>query len=339
MLIGGGFIFPLLWIGAAVVAFTVYADSRPGKPTEHSGRFPTVQETEDNWLRQVRDCAESPAETAFIDAMVEAFRLKPSDGALRGSGLTVKLQVEISRYRVDFLVDDTLVVEVDGAKWHSGPVAIVRDRKRDAALSELGYTVLRIPAKTTLYNQDQAIQMVKNGRIKAAAEQQRRDRERSQALRASLNPVNLARTANRKMTALSDAMEKASVQAREYRDRVIAEDLDAEKIAEVLEQQEKVLDAIEAEVPPGTLSRFQSMEVDAEREKLNKWRTEIVNPAARPTKVSQARSRLKIMEEHLSIARSLKELEQRLATDEEFREIFDSLDDRLFDEATQPTRS
>lgn len=339
LLIGGGFLFPLLWLGAAVIAFTVYADSRPTKPDAGAGRFPIIHETEEDWLREVRDCAESHAETAFIDAMVDAFKLKPRDGALRGSGLAMKLQVQISQYRVDFLVDETLVVEVDGAKWHSSPGAVARDRARDDALSELGYTVLRIPAKITLNDPDQAVRMVKNACIQAAAEQQRRDQDRSKALRSAFNPANLARTASEKMTALSVAMEDAAERAKAYRDRVAAEEVDPENIAEVLREQQKVLDAILAEVPPGTLNRFRAVEVEVERERLAKWHTEIANPISRPSTVSQARGRLKIMQEHLDISREMKALEQRLADDVDFREIFDSLDDKDFLESSPPAKA
>ena len=45
--------------------------------------------------------------------------------------------------RVDFLVGHRLVVEIDGAEYHTDPVAFERDRRRDALLSRLGYRVLR----------------------------------------------------------------------------------------------------------------------------------------------------------------------------------------------------
>lgn len=45
--------------------------------------------------------------------------------------------------RVDFLIGERLVVEVDGAEHHSGSGPFERDRRRDAILSALGYRVLR----------------------------------------------------------------------------------------------------------------------------------------------------------------------------------------------------
>ena len=45
--------------------------------------------------------------------------------------------------RVDFLIGECLVVEVDGAEFHTTREAFEEDRRRDALLSSLGYRVLR----------------------------------------------------------------------------------------------------------------------------------------------------------------------------------------------------
>jgi very-short-patch-repair endonuclease len=45
--------------------------------------------------------------------------------------------------RVDFLIGQCLVVEVDGAEFHTSREAFEEDRRRDAQLSALGYRVLR----------------------------------------------------------------------------------------------------------------------------------------------------------------------------------------------------
>lgn len=45
--------------------------------------------------------------------------------------------------RVDFLLGSRLVVEVDGAEFHTSREAFEEDRRRDAVLSSLGYRVLR----------------------------------------------------------------------------------------------------------------------------------------------------------------------------------------------------
>lgn len=45
--------------------------------------------------------------------------------------------------RVDFLIGDALIVEVDGAEYHTDPDRFEADRRRDAEASRLGYRVLR----------------------------------------------------------------------------------------------------------------------------------------------------------------------------------------------------
>ncbi|MEO7006395.1 MAG: DUF559 domain-containing protein [Terrimesophilobacter sp.] len=45
--------------------------------------------------------------------------------------------------RVDFLIGECLVLEVDGAEFHTTREAFEEDRRRDALLSSLGYRVLR----------------------------------------------------------------------------------------------------------------------------------------------------------------------------------------------------
>lgn len=45
--------------------------------------------------------------------------------------------------RVDFMIGDGLVIEVDGAEFHVGRQSFEDDRKRDAALTALGFRVLR----------------------------------------------------------------------------------------------------------------------------------------------------------------------------------------------------
>lgn len=123
-----------------------------------------LTEADPDWLRHFQNVCESPAEVAFLDAMVAAFDLKPVNGRLSGKGLTLELQVPVPNYRLDFLVDGGLIVEVDGARWHSSPEAVARDAARDQTLSAAGYEILRLPAKTTLYDPAQAIAQLRKAR-------------------------------------------------------------------------------------------------------------------------------------------------------------------------------
>ena len=60
------------------------------------------------------------------------------------TGIHFAQQVSIDGVgRVDFVVGDRLVVEIDGAEFHTTREAFEEDRRRDAALRTAGYRVLR----------------------------------------------------------------------------------------------------------------------------------------------------------------------------------------------------
>jgi very-short-patch-repair endonuclease len=59
-------------------------------------------------------------------------------------GIALRPQVVISDVgRVDFVLGERLVIEVDGAQYHTDPEQFEADRRRDAVLSSLGFRVLR----------------------------------------------------------------------------------------------------------------------------------------------------------------------------------------------------
>lgn len=58
---------------------------------------------------------------------------------IRRLGVPLRQQVDIGPDRVDFVVGDRLVVEVDSRTWHDP----LKDARRDARLGALGYRVLR----------------------------------------------------------------------------------------------------------------------------------------------------------------------------------------------------
>lgn len=113
------------------------------------------------WREKFYTNTESPAEIAFLNAMIDGFDLKPKNGALFSDGLRLDLQVEQGQYRADFMIDRWLVVEIDGAAWHSSDEAKANDARRDAYFESLGYTVLRIAAKIALYQPTNAISSVR----------------------------------------------------------------------------------------------------------------------------------------------------------------------------------
>lgn len=119
-------------------------------------------ESDPDWPSYIEEHCESPAEVAFLRAMIEAYDLKPFAGTLIGKGLKLDFQVTEGRYRADFLANRWLVIEVDGAAYHSSAEAIARDKARDKYFEGLGYSVLRLPAKLVFDSPRLAIQRVQN---------------------------------------------------------------------------------------------------------------------------------------------------------------------------------
>lgn len=71
--------------------------------------------------------------------------------ALHRRGIRSKPQVVVAEVgRVDFLVGERLVLEVDGFEWHGDRVAFERDRARDRELVRRGYAVMRVTYRQAL---------------------------------------------------------------------------------------------------------------------------------------------------------------------------------------------
>lgn len=64
--------------------------------------------------------------------------------AMQDYGLIPACQYVLGPYRVDFaFLEDRLIVEADGAEFHTSRRAIWKDKKRDMYLRKLGWRVLR----------------------------------------------------------------------------------------------------------------------------------------------------------------------------------------------------
>lgn len=248
-----------------VVIWGVTAWIRPEDEDEPPppSKLETLTADDEGWQRFFQRSCESPAEVAFLDAMVEAFNLTPEKGLLRGGGLTLQMQVPVLNYRLDFLIDGGLIVEVDGAQWHSSPEAIERDAERDRALAAKGYEVLRIPAKVTLYKPEDAIKRVRQARsswlaCKAKARASRAQGSdgmiaghKSQTHRPKFGISDIAATVENGLDSFTAGMNSISTELRQLNER-------AEKWAE--EDRKRV--AQEAE---GKRKRLQA-ELDADPE-------------------------------------------------------------------------
>jgi very-short-patch-repair endonuclease len=132
------------------------------KPDARFFRRAHITDKDKDWRRRfLKDC-ESPAETAFLEAMISGFGLLPKLGKLHGQALFLNFQVEIAPYRVDFFANNWLVIEIDGAAYHSSPEAVTRDAIRDKFMIGRGYAVLRIPAKVVFNTPTEAVRRVRS---------------------------------------------------------------------------------------------------------------------------------------------------------------------------------
>jgi very-short-patch-repair endonuclease len=75
---------------------------------------------------------------------ITRFRLAPHR-------LPLQPQVRLGDKRVDFLIGRRLVLEIDGAEYHTAPERFEADRTRDAELTARGYIVLRFSYRQVLY--------------------------------------------------------------------------------------------------------------------------------------------------------------------------------------------
>ncbi len=144
---------------AIIFLYTLYSSERKLPPNVPPPHFLATSETV-NWQGLFEGLCESPAEIEFLKAVISSYQLVPKEGILRGGGLELQQQVRVGHYRVDFLANKRLVVEIDGAAYHSSPEAIDKDRIRDLFLRDNGYEVLRIPATTVFRTPGLAVKQV-----------------------------------------------------------------------------------------------------------------------------------------------------------------------------------
>jgi very-short-patch-repair endonuclease len=316
VLVAAGFMLPFLWLGAAFVAFSLYAESRPFKAKEEDGRFPITTVDDPDWKSKMQECVESPAEEAFLSLMIEDFDLKPHGRALQGNDLTLRMQVEALRYRLDFLVDDALVVEIDGAQWHSSPEAVARDKKRDEELVEAGYTILRIPAKVALNDKERAVDLVKGMRLRAAEGRKQFNDARQSDLRHALKPTTLIKTAAEQASNAANFMDELTAEARRRFAEEKAREGDPAEIRSVMDEVHAVVAKINDEMHVLRTSQFTVFQGYAG--KIDAALQSISEPAAAPETRSAALGQLNSVERVLEGVREMIKLEARNSKKPEF---------------------
>ena len=107
-----------------------------------------INVTSNDWQRfaEYFERCDSEAEIWLLEALILGAELKPDGHALRGK-ILLQPQALALIYRVDFLVNQKLVVEVDGQSYHSDPRAFDADRLRDQELILNGFQPIRFSAK------------------------------------------------------------------------------------------------------------------------------------------------------------------------------------------------
>lgn len=138
------------------------AELRERYADERKGRLARISPDVENWLDDYLSECESPAEEVLLRAIVNEYALLPDSGMLNGEGLVLQLQVDKGAYRVDFLANGWLVIEVDGAEYHTSPEQLVRDNSRDRYLESLGHTVLRVVAKVLFHQPEKALSDIRS---------------------------------------------------------------------------------------------------------------------------------------------------------------------------------
>jgi len=156
------------------------AEARPAVGGPDTWRVSPVEA-----LRQVMHCADEEHaiacwETALSSGIVPSsdlsliaaglpVRLRPRAEAVRPgaesgpeslvgqrlvrAGFAVRRQVVFAGIgRVDLLVGERLIVEVDGYAYHSDPVRFEADRRRDALLTATGHVVIRLSFRQVMFD-------------------------------------------------------------------------------------------------------------------------------------------------------------------------------------------
>lgn len=79
---------------------------------------------------------------------------------LRAAGVTVRQQVRIDGHRVDGLIGEALITQVDGFEFHSSAADRRRDIEADARLVLRGYTVLRFDYFQVFFHGDDVVDTI-----------------------------------------------------------------------------------------------------------------------------------------------------------------------------------
>lgn len=106
--------------------------------------------------------------------------------ALKTAGIPYRVQVRIDRFIVDFLIDDSLVVECDGEGWHDPAT----DEIRDSRLRELNYRVVRFTGRAIVHGSERCISRIREEREMSARRQLAAELKMTQAQQNAASHVD-----------------------------------------------------------------------------------------------------------------------------------------------------
>lgn len=123
-------------------------------------------------MGRVRNCgvARDAARAAAYNADSPMESLARAEFLLRGvTGW--QFQAPVQRYRVDFLFDDSVILELDGDIKHASDPrrSLLQERKRERELTNQGYTVLRYGFTDVLHRMDEILARIELERARAKA--------------------------------------------------------------------------------------------------------------------------------------------------------------------------
>ncbi len=126
------------------LARLVSCSSMPGVVAASDSIIDRGLASEDDVLRVLRGSARGRAAAQWIDGGSQSGLESLARLALMRRGVRLRSQVAIAGVgRVDLLIGDRLVLELDGRAWHDGD-RYDEDRRRDLALLAAGYLVVRV---------------------------------------------------------------------------------------------------------------------------------------------------------------------------------------------------
>ena len=102
---------------------------------------------------------QGPLRTHYLASRLDAESGSGIESIVRfglwAAGVEVRIQVVVrGAYRVDVLIDDWLVLELDGRETHAQRQAFTADRRREATIMRDGRIVLRFSYATVVYEWD-----------------------------------------------------------------------------------------------------------------------------------------------------------------------------------------